>query len=91
MNVIVVAWVILFDGQHATLCMYAAHAETRPGYLVQENIEGAGFQLPPEDFSAIARLPQTKYFKGDGLGFGQDKPYKSYEQLWDEKLINELQ
>ena len=57
---------------------------------MQENLGGIEFKLPQEDFEALYKLPQTKYFKGDGLGFGEEKPFKTYEELWDEPLVNDF-
>ena len=52
----------------------------------QGNLETVTWELPDEDFKTITALQyQKRYFAGAGFGFGDDKPWKTYQELWDEK------
>ena len=55
----------------------------------QGNLETVTWELPDEDFKTITGLEyQKRYFSGQGLGFGEDKPWKTYEELWDEEPVS---
>ena len=53
---------------------------------LQDLIGCVEFELPAEDYKFISNLDyQLKYFVGNGLAIGKDKPYHSYQELWDEE------
>lgn len=56
--------------------------------MLQENIEAAALELSREDLVALSNLPfQLRYFSGQGMGWGDDRPWKTYEDLWGEKPL----
>ncbi|KAK9813466.1 hypothetical protein WJX73_000483 [Symbiochloris irregularis] len=51
----------------------------------QENLDAAGVQLSKEDLQTLSSLKfQKRYFSGQGMGWGDDRPWKTYEDLWGE-------
>ena len=53
---------------------------------VQDLLGCVEFELPEEDFKYISNIDfQLKYFVGNGLAIGDDKPYHTYQELWDEE------
>ena len=56
------------------------------GACAQDILATVEFELPAEDYKTLSNLDyQLKYFSGDGLAIGKDKPYSSYQELWDEE------
>lgn len=50
----------------------------------KENLEAADVQLSDEDIKTLSTLPyQQRYFTGQGMAWGPDATYKSYQDLWN--------
>ena len=53
-------------------------------------MDAADFKLSDEDFKALDGIAtQKRYFGGQGLGWGEDKPWKTYQDLWNEEPLEE--
>lgn len=55
---------------------------------MQDNAGSLGWALPTgEDFRALSEFnPQVRCFNGNAYSSDQE-PWRSYEQLWDEKRL----
>ena len=46
---------------------------------MQENLEAINLKLTKEELQEVSYLPfQQRYFSGKGMGWGDDRPWKTY-------------
>lgn len=55
---------------------------------LKDNFGAAGWELSEEDYNTLSSMPQHRYFTGS-LAMHEDGPWRTYEELWDEKDVSE--